>query len=218
MKQTAMVPVTKTRSAAPVAAAARLWNRSDELVRCERTLFALQGCFPGFDPSSTLLKVAALSSIDVNRSIGAATMFEHVQRVVERIDRRRVGPEFVDLVAEPQRRHGRQTMRSLTFASRFAHFFLDPDSFPMLDGWTERALANCIERSTDAPDASRYTRFYVDHARLASAFAPARPSDVCRFLWLRGQYTAWKRNSRTPISRAVRALIESDPTQFEELL
>jgi hypothetical protein len=71
-----------------------------------------------------------------------------------------------------------------------------------------------MDASSAPREVSRYTRFYVAHARFASLFTPARPSDVCRFLWLFGQYSAWSRNPRTPIHRSARALFESDASEL----
>jgi hypothetical protein len=207
--------VTTTIGIAPaaIAEALELWNRSEELVRGDRSLFALQGCFAGFDPPSTLLKLAALTSFDAGRARSLAPLFDHVQGVVERFDVERAGPELVDALAATPVAPARAPIRELGFASRFAHYFIDKERFPILDGWTERALAGLVDESLPS-GGTRYGRFCVEHARLSAACAPARPSEIGRCLWLAGQYSAWSRNRRTPIHRAARELFATEAREL----
>ncbi|MCE9594510.1 MAG: hypothetical protein K8S98_09975 [Planctomycetes bacterium] len=199
-----------------IADALGLWNRSEELVRGERSLFALQGCFAGFDPSSTLLKLAALTSFDAGRARSLAPLFDHVQSVIERCDMENAGPEFVDALATTPPAPARSEIRELGFASRFAHYFVDSERFPILDGWSERALAGFVGDATPS-GATRYGRFFAEHARLTAACSPVRSSELGRCLWLAGQHAAWSRNSRTPIHRAARELFASGAPELAAL-
>src|SRR5688572_31707249 len=82
-----------------VGAASALWGRSVELVRAERGLFALQGCFPRYDPESILLKIVALHSVDSSRTLPTARWAAHAHEVLRSADPRTVGVELVDALA-----------------------------------------------------------------------------------------------------------------------
>ncbi len=160
-----------------IAAAVTLWGRSAELIRAERGLFALQGCFPRYDPESVLLKVVALHSVDSSRTLPAARWAMHAHELLHAQDPRAAGFELVDaLAALPGTRPG-DSKRATTLASRFAHYFVDVDRFPILDSWSESALDRLVAAHDES--ASRYVDFARRHAALAAAVGIARP----RRLW-----------------------------------
>jgi hypothetical protein len=199
-----------------IGAAATLWGRSVELVRAERGLFALQGCFPRYDPESILLKVVALHSLDSSRTLPTTRWAAHAHDVLRSIDPRKVGPELVDSLAALPGTRLAENKRAITLASRFAHYFVDVDRFPVLDSWSESALDRLVAAHDET--ATRYVDFARRHAALASALGVSRPRRLWCFLWLSGQYRAWARNPRTPIHRAARALFESGAPELEALL
>jgi hypothetical protein len=188
-----------------VDAAAKLWSRSAELVQMERALFSLQGCFPGHDADSVLLKVVALACVWANRTVVAQPWAAHARRVLARFE---PGVEPLWLVDELARAPGvalSAAGRAVTFASRFAHYFVDVDRFPVLDRWSEVELAR-LAPPTDG--ASRYVEFAARHSRVASELGIERPRRLWCYLWLAGQHRAWSRNPRTTIHGAARALFE----------
>ncbi len=202
-----------------VMAAVRLWERLDDFRRSDRALFALQGCFPGFDSESTLLKVLALSSVDAAKGSSGVSLANRVQILLSHADVARCGPELVDALAATAVEFGKQSTGGLGFASRFAHFFVDGERFPILDAWSERALEWLIEGPIQgAPGESRYARFARDFAWIASALRLTRRRELGHWLWIAGQYRAWTRNRRTPMHRSVRALFESGPPELGQLL
>jgi hypothetical protein len=197
-----------------VVRAAKTWVRSSELIRSERALFALQGCFPTFDFESTLLKVVALQALDSSRAFSVARWAEHLTRVLEHADPRSVGPELVDVLAAVPQTSVSERKRALTTASRFAHYFVDVDRFPVLDKWTEAELARLAPASGHG---SRYLDFADRHAQVAVSLGITRARHLSCYLWLAGQLRAWQRNRRTPIHRAARHLFESNLHQLDLL-
>jgi hypothetical protein len=198
-----------------VAAAARMWSRASELVRAERALFALQGCVPGFGADVTLLKVVALATLDGGRCFSAARWAGHAHAIMAGCDPRAAGPELVERLADAAGTGARERSRALTLASRFAHYFVDVDRFPVRDAWTERELGRLAPGP--APERAGYVGFAERHARVAAELGLARPRHLWCYLWLAGQYRSWSRNPRTPIHRAARALFESRPPELELL-
>src|SRR5688572_7451307 len=117
-----------------VLAARNFCLRCTDLHRCERALHALQGCFPGFDSESTLLKVLALRALDPTQAFAVAKFATHAQSVMARVNRLTAGHELVDaLAAGPDSDKTWAPSRSLGFSSRFVHFFVDLERFPAID-------------------------------------------------------------------------------------
>jgi hypothetical protein len=199
-----------------VRVAARLWCQSADLVRAERSLFALQGYFPRNDGESVLLKLVALQALDSGRAFGAERWAANAERLLAGVDPRSVALEVVEQLATASQRSAGEHKGALTFASRFAHYFLDVDRFPVLDAWSEAELARLAP--PDASATSRYAEFAARHARVAAELGIARPRQLWCCLWLVGQYRAWRRNPRRSIHRAARALFEARPADAALLL
>lgn len=195
-----------------VAAASLLMEQLEDLRRSDRALFALSGCFPGFDAESTLLKVVALHSLDASQAFAVWRLVAHLQRLLAGRDLAAIGPEIVDAIAALPGSEDPKNRRRLTgFASRFAHYFIDLDRFPIVDAWSESILATFV-----APDAraSRYVAYSRSYARVAQVLRLNCDRDLWPCLWLTGQYRAWVKNPRTPIHRSVRRLFESGPREL----
>jgi hypothetical protein len=197
-----------------VAAGTRLWSRAVELVRAERAVFALQGCLPGFEPDVTLLKVVALAALDSGRTLSLPRWAAHAQAVMRGVEPRHAGPELVERLAAVPGTPVSERSRALTLASRFAHYYVDLDRFPVRDSWSERELARLAPPPVGA---ASYADFAARHGRLAAELGLRRPRALGCYLWLAGQHRAWSRNPRTPIHRAARALFESRPPELELL-
>jgi len=202
-----------------IEAADRLWNRLEELKRSDRALAALQGSLPGFDPEVTLLKVLSLHPIDTSKTHVGLPLARDLCALLSRVDPTGCGVELVDALAEVADRHGKSPHEGLGFASRFAHYFVDGERFPVLDAWSERALQALLGGELHgAPGDTRYGRFARNFAWVANRIGLTRRRRLGRWLWLIGQHLAWRSNPRTPINRAVRELFESQAVQIAALL
>lgn len=189
--------------------AGRLWTRTPELIRSERTLFALQGCLPRNDADSTLIKVAALHALDGARPFPAARWAAHVESELAQRDTLECGPELVDALAAAPEIRSTDQRRALVMASRFAHYFVDADRFPICDSWTEAELARLSAPQNEAGD---YVHFATRHSGVVEAIGLTRARKLGPYLWLASQYRVWRRNPRTSIQHSARALFESgDP-------
>ena len=201
---------------ARVAAVERLWARTPGLIQGERALFALQGCFPRYDPESTLLKVIALHSLDSSRTFPVARWAEHVTHTLVGVDTLDASRELVDALAALPGVKRAEHRRALTFASRFAHYFVDADRFPVLDAWSEAELARLAPPPND--DECVYVEFATRHAQLAAHAGMPRARQLGHFLWLAGQYRVWSRNRRSSIQGVARALFESGAHELSQLV
>lgn len=204
---------------AHIESADRLWNRLDDVRRAERALASLQGVLSSFDRESTLLKVLALHPIDTSKTLVGLPLAREISEFLRGVDAKCAGVELVDALAAVADRHGKSSYDGLGFASRFAHYFVDSERFPVLDAWSERALAALLGGDLlGAPDDGRYARFAQSFAHVAFPLALDRRRRLGRWLWLAGQYTAWSANRRTAINRSVRELFETGPEELATLL
>jgi len=204
---------------AQIEAADRLWNQLDDLRRSDRALASLQGSLSTFDGESTLLKVLALHPIDTSKTHVGFPLSREISEFLRQVDTRRCGLEIVDGLAAVADRYGKSSYDGLGFASRFAHYFIDSERFPVLDAWSERALQALLGGELlGAPGDSRYARFAQSFAHVAGPLALNRRRRLGRWLWLAGQYRAWLANRRTAIHREVRGLFEKAPEELAQLL
>lgn len=119
-------------------------------------------------------------------------------------------------VVERIGRYGRSTKDLLgcqVFASKYAHFFVDPDRFPVYDKYAARALLfhwGSFEPSV-MDGASRYRHFctVLDRVLAASELDDVSLGDVDAYLWLAGIYREWlRRGKHAAINSEAKKLFE----------
>ncbi len=108
------------------------WQATDE------TLDSLARSFPDFDFKSILLKAAAVNALYGTQVYAVAEVAEHLCNVL-RNTTLPATPALVEELAKVKfvkgSKHITWTFRS--FASKFAHFFIDPNQFPIYDSYAE---------------------------------------------------------------------------------
>jgi len=119
-----------------IAAAAVIMQRCPTLVAVEDALDALASSFSGLERESLLLKVAAVAQLLGGPSYPALHLAAHAAATL--VTRPWDYDTVERLAAVPQ---PAPAQRRIAFASRFAHFFLDPRRFPAIDGHVLRGLA-----------------------------------------------------------------------------
>ena len=158
-------------------------------------------------PLDSLLKVVAINSLYGTNVWAFSRMAEHVQEVMARTDLRTAGPELVDRIAAmPAAGGGGAPRRHISFASKLAHFNLDPDRFPIYDSYSREMLRYHLGRKDWTWDWEQpYQSFCTLYGRLGE-LAGLRVSNraLDRYLYLAGQLKHWLKNQDAPLSREVR--------------
>lgn len=202
-----------------VEAASRLHGRLSQWTTTDAALESLGAKFPAFDVESSLLKVSALNQLYGTNVYAVMRMARHVSAVMI------AGP--VDdgvverLAALPKGTMQTTDRRHLSFASKFAHFFLQPERFPIYDSYAAKMLKLHIGRgtlakwdpSTNAPPYSEFVAAIETLRRSAGLACTARALD--RHLWLCGLCMAWRRTPTAAINVEARQLFESSATSTE---
>ena len=199
-----------------IRAANRLHAELTQWRLADQALMALRERFPEFDSEATLLKAAAINSFYGTNVYSVTTVGTHVHDVLAGKDLRSAGPELVDEIAcVPGGK------RYVSFASKFAHFFIDAERFPIKDSVTDEMVELHLGKANLRRDtASPYTAFAesLKVLRELTGFAGSN-RELDRYLWIRGQYRRWQRDGAAGINReAVRLFAEPPDRCRRDLL
>ena len=208
-----------------VEAADRLSRSLPQWALAERALMSLGEGLPGLSPEETLLKVAAVNSLYYTNVYALARMAEHVHAVLAAFGQEAAsdrgtashegamqGPDLVERLADLPPSPGQKSPRKFTsFASKFAHFFIDRERFPIYDSYAVRMVtyhlgpANSV-REPDHP----YRSFVTNLERLRTLAGLSLSScELDGYLWLAGQYLSWRRNRDAIINSELKGLFEA---------
>ncbi|MFM9995533.1 MAG: hypothetical protein ACKVU4_06985 [Phycisphaerales bacterium] len=165
------------------------WRRTDEALGALRAV-------SGFSPAVTLLKVAAVNALYYTNVYAIVRVAEHFASVLT------AGPlgdlALVErLAAVPRGGAEKRAVRRLSLASKFAHFFVDEEVFPIYDQYAVRMVAKHTGVSVLSLD-GRYAAFaeaFGALARDAGLMGQRRRLD--RYLWVQGQYEEWREKGTT---------------------
>lgn len=202
MKQPADMPKTSKTERVPlrgsqVAAAGALqaslaqWNTTDD------ALGLLRQALPGFGPTETLLKVVAVNALYGTNVLALIRAAKHVEQVLGSADFAQAGPELVESLAEiPTTSHARPR-RYVSFASKFAHFFCNPERFPIFDSYAERMvllhLGSIAIRNPSRPYEAFTTNLETLKRQYGLTFSFR---ELDRYLWIAGLYHAYAKGNR----------------------
>lgn len=147
-------------------------------------------------------------------------MAQHVAQVMSDHDADRHAPEFAERLALlPPALGGGQERRFISFASKFAHFFVNAESFPIFDSYAAAMVDFHLRGSscTKTESLGCYVDFSRGTARLrneAGLTCTTRESD--HYLWLAGLYRHFLAG-HTKINGEVRQLIENPAQSAPDL-
>lgn len=106
-------------------AANRLHDRLEQWKLADQALRLLAERCADFEPATCLLKVAAVNELYGTNVYATTRMAKHVARLLVGANLATAGPELVErLAALPAADGQKGKRRHLSFASKFAHFFL----------------------------------------------------------------------------------------------
>jgi hypothetical protein len=189
-----------------VAAATRLRALVPQWTAVEQALSALQQALPDLRRETILLKVVALNGLFVSSIHGVHAAADHVMAVLAVNDRNTAGAELVDTLARLPGTGRHHT----TFASRFAHFFIAPDRFPIMDGYAVTMVRHHLARATLVSDPHRPYWAFVENLstlRMVSGVV-ATPRELDAYFWIAGAYLAWRQDKTVAISAELRHLFQ----------
>lgn len=197
-----------------ITAAQSLHSRLEQWQLIDKALAALGARFPGFEPHEVLLKVTAINALYGTNVLAIGRMAKHAANVMARVNTRHAGPELVEELAGPlaeqtaQRRHH-------SFAAKFAHFFVDAERYPIMDRYATQVVKLHLGKERLISDAKcPYVAFCQNYGLLKNeAGFTGSNREMDHYLWLAGEYLAWRKNRNTKINIEVRKLFENPATE-----
>ena len=118
-----MITLSRPLTAAQISVAGRLHQRLAFWPATDSALDDLAERFPAFDLSACLLKTVAVNQLYGTRVLAIPRMAQHVADVMRDPGRENLVEELAILSSRGKER------RHLSFASKFAHFFVDKDRY-----------------------------------------------------------------------------------------
>jgi hypothetical protein len=212
-----MQPVALSRE--QINAATDLLGRAPGFVATISAMELVRKGAPGFELDACLAKTAAVNTLFATGLLAVTRMAVHLSDVMLREDLDRTSPSLVDcLSALPPTAKKPKQWHLTSFASKFAHFFICPDHFPILDSYAETMVLKHLGKGVSYKPGKRYGQFFERITLLRQQNGLNDVSEVSNrvldgYLWIAGQYAAWRKEPAGPINAELRELFEekNDP-------
>jgi hypothetical protein len=199
-----------------IAAAKLLHQRLEQWQMTDTALAALGAQFPGFAPHETLLKVTAINALYGTNVYAVPRLAKHVANVMAQSQIWSLGPELVEQLAVPRSIGDIKGRRHYSFASKFAHFFVNPNRYPIMDKYATQMLKLHLGRVHFVADPDHpyvaFSRCYELLKKEACFTGSNREMD--HYLWLAGEFVVWRNNRDAPINGEVRTLFDSPSSEI----
>jgi hypothetical protein len=156
------------------------WKLSDT------ALNALNEKLPGFESHVCMLKCVAVNAIYGTNVVAILKLRSHVESVLHKHDLSKAGPDLVDEIAKtPKDMDGKSRTRT-SFASKFCHFFICAERFPIYDDAAREALKLHFGKRVKP---HHYKSFHSCISQLKeSAGFECSVRTIDHYLWLTGMY------------------------------
>ena len=166
------------------------WQLSD------KALIALNRKLPGFESHVCLLKCVAINAIYGTNVLAIVKMRKHVEDVLGKCDLSKVGPELVNEIAKAPEDEDGKSRRRTSFASKFCHFFISAERFPIYDDAACNALKLHFGKRVKAHE---YGSFCECIKKLKDSIGTGCGTrTIDHYLWLTGMYLRWIKEQHKP--------------------
>jgi hypothetical protein len=193
-----------------IAAAQRLHKRLEQWQLTDHALASLRAQFPGFAPHEVLLKATVINSLYGTNVYAIPRVARHIVEVMAKVKVQSVGPELVEKLAVTLPVGKLKGRRRYSFASKFAHFFVNPERFPIMDKFAKKMLKFHLGKVFVSDPAHPYVAFCKNYELLKkeTGFTGSNRT-LDHYLWLAGEYLAWRKTQKARINGDARTLFTS---------
>lgn len=190
-----------------IAAAQRLHGRLEQWQLTDHALAALKAKFPGFAPYEVLLKATVINALYGTNVYAIPRVAKHVVNVMAKVKIQSAGPELVERLAVELRVGKVKARRRYSFASKFAHFFVDPQRFPIMDKFAMKMLKLHLGKALVSDSAHPYQAFCKNYELLKNVIGfTGSNRELDHYLWLAGEYLEWRQNKKARVNGDARTL------------
>lgn len=169
----------------------------------ERALKTLAVCVPGFSKEACLLKTVAVNSIYGTQLLAFVRMAQHIEKVLANKRVKAADVSIVEQIAALPAESNGKTRRATSFASKFCHFFLDAEKFPIYDEAARDTIAMHLGRENCRADKAKpYLAFCENFKHLrVTAGVKCTTKQLDSYLWLVGMYLRWRKEEAKAFQR-----------------
>ncbi len=195
-------------------AANRLHQQLEQWQIIDQALGSLHARFPGFDLEATLLKVAAMNQLYGTKVYAVVRMAQHITAIMPGAYEQDV-PELVEALASLS--DGR---KYLSFASKFAHFFIDMERFPIYDSFARKMVAYHLGKQRQVPETEGAYKAFLENIERVKrrAHLSCTNKELDHYLWLAGLYQTWKKKHEAKMNVEVAKLFTTpSPDESNDL-
>ena len=204
-------------TASQVEAACLLEQYLPDWARADVALTTLHERVPGFGPAPCLLKTVAVNSLYGTRVLASLRMADHICRTLAGRDTATAGPDLVETLASIPAWTEKQPKRHVSFASKFCHFFVSPERFPIYDDAVCRMVQLHLGRDRQRCPDRPYVALVANLAKLREQASIDRPHrEFDRYLWIAGMFAKSLKSDELNVQMA--ALFERPSPEAAELL
>jgi hypothetical protein len=165
-------------------------NHTPQRVESDQVLDLLRTDVPGWAPAALWPKVICLDRFYGTRNHHLPETVRWLSKQLPKVTEEHPGNAVAVVRAIARVPVNGNHIWYWSFASKFAHFFVDPDGAPIYDSWTTRALDHYLgglRRGTDKRFWYRYHVEQVDRLR-AKYNLSCTVRELDRFLFFSGHY------------------------------
>jgi hypothetical protein len=200
METDLVVPLSMSQ----IEAAKRLHRQLPQWRVTDSALQALQERFPGFDIDATLLKVVVVNQLYGTNVYAVVRMAHHIKEVM-------LEASHMDDVGLVEKLAALSGMKHTSFASKFAHFFIDVDRFPIYDSYAVKMVAYHLgPQGKNGEIEQPYKSFVANLNKLKRcAQLSCTNRELDHYLWLAGMYRKWRAKPGVHIGSEVSSLFSS---------
>lgn len=161
----------------------------------DATLDMLATRLPGFTAEACLLKTVAVNAIYGTQLLATTRMANHINAVLRDAGNGKSDLGLVEQIARLPARQGEKPRLLVSFASKFCHFFISTETFPMYDEAARDALKLHLGAAGYVVDqANPYVAFCKNLDRLRElADLECTIKQLDRYLWLTGMFLRWQK-------------------------
>ena len=189
----------------------------------ESALEKLADRFPGFSAEACLLKTVAVNEIYGTQLFATVRMARHIEAILADPSTSLMDIGLVEQIAKLPTKQGEKQRLSVSCASKFCHFFVNAEKFPIYDDAARDAIR--LHLGTDACSMSkdnRYRAFCTNFEKLRTlAKLECTTKELDQYLWLTGMYMRWlkERSKENPrVNQELRGLFQQPTPELKAML
>ncbi len=175
---------------------------------------------PGFAPREALIKATVINALYGTNVIAIVPVALHVSEVLEKHSLASPGPELVETLACLPEEAGKKYPHFHSFASKFAHFFIDAERFPIMDSYSVRMVRLHLGKGNYASNKDHpYLAFFANFENLRTNIDHQFSNrDLDHYLWVSGEYLLWQKDHEVAVNAELRDVFENpDPEVSADL-